>query len=208
MEQQETWEECLLLIEFTYNNSYHASLEMAPYEALYGRKCRTPLCWYESGEAILHAIDLVQRQNDQIKMIKEKMKISQDRQKSYYDNRRKLLEFQVGDHVFLRVSPITRVAYEIALSPNLSKLHRVFHVSQLRKYIPDPFHVIKLDPVQVRENISYEVFLVKIADRRVKQLMGKEISLVKMIWSTNDEGDATWELEDQMREAYPHLFLS
>ncbi|XP_027337267.1 uncharacterized protein LOC113850960 [Abrus precatorius] len=162
------------------------------------------------------------------------MKIAQDRQRSYYDKRRKPLEFQVSDHVFLKVSPVTGVgralkfkklspkfigpfevlskvgpvAYEITLPPNLSNLHPVFHVSQLRKYIPDPTHVIELDPVQVRENLSYDVQPVKIVDRRVKKLRGKEISLVKVIWNTSDERDATWEVENKMRKLYPDLFVT
>ena len=232
MEHQGAWDESLPLVEFTYNNSFHSSIGMAPYEALYGRKCRTPLCWYETGESLLLAPDLLQAQVDQIKMIREKIKAAQDRQKSYYDKRRKPLEFQVGDHVFLKVSPTTgvgralksrklspkfigpfeilkkigTVAYQLALPPNLSNLHSVFHVSQLRKYIADPSHVIELDPVQVRENLSYEVSPIKVVDQRIKQLRGKTISLVKVIWDANDEGNATWELEDKMKESYPYLF--
>ena len=167
-----------------------------------------------------------------MKLIREKIKASQDRQKSYYDQRRKPLEFQVGEHVFLKVSPVTGVgralkskkltpkflgpyqilrkigpmAYEIALPPNLSNLHPVFHVSQLRQYHPDPSHVVKADTVQVRDNLTYEAQPLKISDRRLKQLRGKEIALVKVQWGI-DEGEATWELEDKMRELYPDLFL-
>ncbi|XP_027348147.1 uncharacterized protein LOC113859623 [Abrus precatorius] len=140
-------------------------------------------------------------------MTREKIKISQDKQKSYCDGWRKPLEFQEGDHMFLKVSPTTgvgralkskklssnfigpfeilqkvgSVAYRISLPPSLSNMYPVFHVSQLRKYIPDLSHVIELDPIQVRENLSSNVFPVKIADHRVKQLRGKEISLVKVI---------------------------
>ncbi|XP_027337184.1 uncharacterized protein LOC113850858 [Abrus precatorius] len=161
------------------------------------------------------------------------MKAKQDRQKSYYNKRRKPLEFQVGDHVFLKVSPMTGVgralksrklspkfigpfevlskngpaAYQIALPLNLSHLHPVFHVSQLRQYVSDTSHVINIDPVQVREDLSYEVYPVRIADHRIKQLRGKEISLLKVIWNSSDEGDATWETESRMRELYPHLFM-
>ncbi|XP_027362443.1 uncharacterized protein LOC113870045 [Abrus precatorius] len=207
---------------------------MAPFEALYGRKCGTPLCWYETGETILYALDMVQKQHEQIKLIREKMKIAQDRQRSYYDKRRKPMKFQVIDHIFLKVSPVTGVgralkskklspkfigpfevlskigpvAYEIALAPNLSNLHPVFHVSQLRMYIPDPTHVIELDPVQVRENLSYDVQPVKIVDCRVKKLRGKEISLVKVIWNTSDEGDATCKVENKIRKLYPDLFVT
>ncbi|XP_027347964.1 uncharacterized protein LOC113859367 [Abrus precatorius] len=204
---------------------------MTPFEALYGRRCRTLLCWYETGEVTLCVSDMIQRQNEQIRMIRDKMKAAQDRQKSYYNRRRKPLEFQLGDHVFLKVSPITRVGralksqklspkfiglfevlsrigpatYRIVLPPNLSNLHLVFHVSQLRQYVSDPSHVIDLDPVQVREDLSYDVYPVRIADHCVKQLRDKDISLVKVIWSLSDEGDVTWETKSRMRELYPEV---
>ena len=81
----------------------------------------------------------------------------------------------------------------------------MFHVSQLRKYIPDPTHVLELDKVQVRENLTYDVTPIRISDRKMKQLRGKEIPLVKVMWS-NEEGEATWELESKMKELYPLLF--
>ena len=183
-------------------------------------------------EQILLTPDFVQKQNEEIKMIKEKMKASQDRQKSYYDRRRKSLEFLIGDYVFLKVSPTTgvrralksrklspkfigpfevlervgSVAYQIALPPKFSNLHPVFHVSQLRKYIHDPSHVIHLDPIEVQDNLTYDVVPLKIIDWRNKQLRGKTISLVKVVWSSTDDGDATWESEEQMKEKYPYLF--
>ena len=136
------------------------------------------------------------------------MKASQSRQKSYHDKRRKDLEFQAGDHVFLRVTPVTgvgralkskkltsrfigpyqiservgNVAYRVALPPNLSNLHDVFHVSQLRKYISDPSHVIHMDDVQVRDNLAVEAMPVRIADHEMKTLRSKEIALVKVVW--------------------------
>ncbi|RZB60619.1 Transposon Tf2-9 polyprotein [Glycine soja] len=109
IEQQGSWMECLPLIEFTYNNSYQASIGMAPFEALYGRKCKTPLCWYDDGEAVLLGPEMLQQITEQVKLIREKIKASQDRQKSYYDRRRKPLDFQEGEHVFLKVSPVTGV---------------------------------------------------------------------------------------------------
>jgi len=154
LEQSVSWVECLPLIEFTYNNNFHSSIGMTPFEALYGRRYRTPLCWYESGESALLGLDVMQETTEKVKMIQEKMKASQSRQKSYHHKRRKDIEFQVGDHVFLRVNPVTgvrralkcrkltprfvgsfeivekvgAVAYWIALPP-LSNLHDVFHVS-------------------------------------------------------------------------------
>ncbi|XP_027344923.1 uncharacterized protein LOC113857349 [Abrus precatorius] len=171
LEQQGTWEECLSLVEFTYNNSYHASIEMAPFKALYGRRCRTPLCWYEIKEATLCAPNMVQRQTEQIKMIKEKIKVS--------------LVTRVGIALkfieLLKVlSRIGLAVYQIALPLNLSNLHPVFHVLQLRQYVSDPSHEIDLDPVQVREDLSYDAYPVRIADHCVKQLRGKDISLVKV----------------------------
>jgi len=97
------------LIEFTYNNSFHSTIGMAPYEALYGRRCRTPLCWLEHGEALTLGPEVVQQTTEKVKLIQERMRTAQSRQKSYQDKRRKDLEFEVGDHVFLRVTPWTGV---------------------------------------------------------------------------------------------------
>ena len=110
LEQGGNWDNYLSLVVFTYNNSFHSSIGMAPFEALYGRRCRTPLCWYESGESVVIGSDIIQQMIEKIKMIQEKMRASQSRQKSYHDKRRKALEFQEGDHVFLRVTPITGVS--------------------------------------------------------------------------------------------------
>ncbi|MCI20463.1 hypothetical protein A2U01_0041625, partial [Trifolium medium] len=155
---------------------------MAPFEALYGRKCRTPLCWFESGESVMLEPEIVQQTTKKIKLIQEKMRASQSRQKSYADKKRKDVEFQEGDHVFLRVTSTTgigralkskkltstfigpyqilkrigKVAYRIALPPSLSNMHDVFHVSQLRKYVSDPSDVIESDDIQVKENLTVE----------------------------------------------------
>ena len=233
LEKGGAWDSYLPLIEFTYNNSYHSSIGMAPFEALYGRRCRTPLCWYESGESSVIGPEIVQQTTEKIKLIQEKMRASQSRQKSYHDKRRKNLEFSAGDHVFMRVTPMTgigralkskkltprfigpfqitervgEVAYRIALPPRLANLHDVFHVSQLRRYIPDPSHVIQIDDVQVRDNLTVEALPMRIEDREVKQLRGKEIALVKVAWGGPADGNITWELESQMKEAYPELFV-
>ena len=162
MEQRGSWDKYLPLIEFSYNNSFHASISMALYDALYGRKWQSPLCWYELGEASLLGPDLVRQTTEQVKKIRNKILTAQSQQKSYADKRRKPLEFQEGDHVFLKVTPtmgigralkvrklspqfkgpfqilkwIGLVVYQIALPPNLSNFHNVFYVSQLRQYNP------------------------------------------------------------------------
>ena len=101
----ENWDEQLALMEFAYNNSYHSSIGMAPYEGLYGRQCRTPLCWREVGKRRLIDPELVQLTAEKIDVIRERLKTAQNRQKSYADRRRKDLEFQVDDWVFLKLSP-------------------------------------------------------------------------------------------------------
>ncbi|KAI3691369.1 hypothetical protein L2E82_49718 [Cichorium intybus] len=166
------WDTHLPLIEFSYNNSYHTSIQCAPYEALYGRKCHSPLCWVEIGDRQLTRVDLIQETTDKIAIIRDKLKIARDRQKSYADNRRKPLEFQVGDKVLLKVSPwkglvrfgkkgklspryvgpfeimerIGPVAYKLQLPQELSAIHDTFHVSNLKKClaIHDTFHVSNL----------------------------------------------------------------
>ena len=201
------WNDVLPLVEFTYNNSYHSSIGMAPYEALYGRRCRTPLCWYQDGEAFVLGPEFLQQTTSKVKLIQDRMRATQSRQKSYADKRRRPLEFDEGDHVFLRVTPTTGIgrvlksrkltprfigpyqitrrigaaAYEIALPPHLSNLHNVFHVSQLRKYIASPDHVLESDEVQVREDLTMPVGPVRILDTQVKQLRGKELKTVKVL---------------------------
>jgi len=225
------WDEVLPLVEFTYNNNYHASIGMAPYKALYGKRCRTLLCWYQEGELVLLGPELLKQTSKKVSKIRDMMKASLSRQKSYVNQRRRPLEFSVGDHVFLKVTPTTSVgrairsrklspkfigsyqvlkrigpvAYEIALPPQLANLHIVFHVSQLRKYVPDASHVLEMEELQIREDLTVDVQPVGIKDHQMKQLKGRTISLVKVMWNRRT-GDSTWKLEEDMRQSYPHLF--
>ncbi len=109
LEFEGNWEKYLPLIEFAYNNSYQSSIKMAPYEALYGRKCRTPLYWTELSEKKIHGVDLIQETKEKARLIRDSLKAASDRQKSYADLKRKEIEFQVGDKVFLKVSPWKKV---------------------------------------------------------------------------------------------------
>ena len=219
------------MVEFTYNNSFHTNIGMTPYEALYGRRCRTSLCWYQDGESVVVGPKLLRQTTEKVKLIQERMKASQSRQKSYADQRRRPLEFEPGDHVFLRITPTTGVgrairqkklsprfigpyqilrrigpvAYEIALPPPLANLHSVFHVSQLRKYVPDPSHVLEIEDLQIRGDLTVEVQPVGLGDIQLMQLKGKSIRLVQVIWDKRT-GDSTWELEENVRKSYPHLF--
>ena len=161
--------EYLPLAEFTYNNSYHSSIEMSPYKALYGKQCRTPLCWNETGERKLLGPEMVQTTVDKVSIIRARLKAAQDKQKSYADKQWKDLEFEVEDSLFLKLSPwkgvvrfgkrgklspryigpfeiverIGPVAYRLDLPEELSRVHNVFHFSMLRKYIPDSSHVLE-----------------------------------------------------------------
>ena len=111
MEFQVSWENHLPLIEFAYNNSFHSSIQMAPYEALYGRKCRSPLCWDEVGKSKLFGPEIIQEMKDQVQFIRKKMAEAQSRQKSYADTRRRDLSFEEGDWVYLKVSPTKGVKH-------------------------------------------------------------------------------------------------
>jgi len=106
LEFQGKWEYDLPLVEFSYNNSYQSTIRMAPFEALYERKCRTPLCWSDLAEALILGLEMSQETVETIRRIREHIKVGQSRQKSYADKRRRPLEFQVGGKVFLKVSPI------------------------------------------------------------------------------------------------------
>ncbi|KAL0551689.1 hypothetical protein IC582_010778 [Cucumis melo] len=227
-----SWDSHLHLMEFAYNNSYQATIGMAPFEALYGKCCRSPVCWGEVGEQRLMGPELVQSTNEAIQKIRSRMHTAQSRQKSYADVRRKDLEFEIGDKVFLNVAPmkgvlrferrgklsprfvgpfeilerIGPVAYRLALPPSLSTVHDVFHVSMLRKYVPDPSHVVDYEPLEIDENLSYVEKPVEVLAREVKTLRNKEIPLVKVLWRNHRVEEATWEREDDMRSRYPELF--
>ncbi|KAG8501142.1 hypothetical protein CXB51_003224 [Gossypium anomalum] len=232
LEFQGSWERYLPLVEFAYNNSYQTSLKMAPYEALYGRKCRTPLYWTELKENQIYGVDLIKETKEKVKVIRDCLKAASDRQKSYADLKRKDIEFQVCDKVFLKVSPwkkvlrfgrkgklsprfigpyeviekVGPVAYRLALPPELEKIHDVFHVSMLRRYRSDPSHVVSLTEIELQPDMTYEEEPIKILAREVKQLRNKNVALVKVLWQRHGIEEATWESEETMRNQYPHLF--
>nr|XP_027186178.1 uncharacterized protein LOC113784237 [Cicer arietinum] len=119
---------------------------------------------------------------------------------------RKLTHRFIGPYQILK--RVGNVAYQIALPPSLTNLHSVFHVSQLRKYIFDPSHVIESDKVQIKENLTFETLPLRIEDQKTKELRGKTISLVKVVWGGATGESATWEVESQVHDSYPELFLS
>ncbi|XP_075091874.1 uncharacterized protein LOC142172021 [Nicotiana tabacum] len=194
------WDKHLVLIEFAYNNSYQTSIGMLPYESLYGKKCRTPLCWSEVGERKIIGLEIVQHTEDKVKIIKDRLKIASDRQKSYADLKRREIEHQVGDK---RIGP---VAYKLALPHELDKIHNVFHISMLRRYRSDPSHVLPIESIEVNPDLTYEEEPIQILAHEFKELRNKRIPLVKVLWRNHSGKEATWEREEDMQLQYLHLF--
>ncbi|XP_073064116.1 uncharacterized protein [Primulina eburnea] len=189
--REEGQESSILLVEFVYNNSYQNSIQMAPFEALYGRRCRSLLYWDNVDQAIVSGHEMIQEMEHKVKLIQQRLKASQDRQTAYANKIRRPLEFQQGNRVFLKVSPfcgtvrfgmkgklapryvgmyeilqwIGTLAYQLALPPSLSDIHDVFHVSLFRKYEPNSSHVLDIYEVQLDPDVSYIERPVCILDR-------------------------------------------
>ncbi|GJS80061.1 putative reverse transcriptase domain-containing protein [Tanacetum coccineum] len=191
MQEEEVGMFHLPLVEFSYNNSYHFSVRCAPFEALYGRKCRSPIMWAEVGEGLLIGPELVQETTEKISQIKDRLKATRDRQKSYADKRRKPQEFSVGDYVLLKVSPwkgvvrfgkkgklaprfvgpfeiikkVGLVAYRLDLPKELNGVHDTFYVSNLKKYLADPTLQVPLDEIQIDAKLNFVEEPVEILER-------------------------------------------
>ncbi|MDF3578201.1 hypothetical protein, partial [Enterobacter hormaechei] len=215
----------------------------APYEALYGRPCRSPTCWGEVGERSFWKSEfekkhpklgpeIIRETSEKIEIIRERLQAAQDRQKYYADKGRRPMEYNVGDEVLLKISPVRSlvrhkkkgklspryvgpfpitakigtVAYRLKLPTELAGIHNVFHVSMLKKYVCDPSHIIDHSDLKVDKSAKYVEKPFKILDREVKMIRTKEIPLVKVQWNQHDEGEASWELESEVRKNYPYLF--
>ena len=224
-----SWGMYIPLMEFSYNNSYQSSISMAPYEALYGRKCRTPVCWTDLNEHKVIGPDIVKETKEKVRIIQQRLKTARDRQKSYADMKRKDIEYEVGYKVFFKVSSwrkifwfgkkgklspsfirpyeilerIGLVAYRLALPSELAKLHNVFHVSMLRKYRYDESHILPIQDVQVQSDFTYDEEPKAILALEVKQFRNKQVPLVKVLWQHHGMKEATWEPESIMRAQYP-----
>ncbi|XP_073291016.1 uncharacterized protein [Primulina huaijiensis] len=180
----------------------------------------------------LHGPELVQQTADVIALIRNRMKMAQSRQKIYANIRRRLLEFEFGDHVFVKIAPLKGImrfgrkgklsprfigpfeildwigerAYRLALPPNLDRVHNVFHVSMLKKYISNPSHVLRHEPLDLMPNLTYQEVPIQILDRKVKVLRKKEIGIIKILWRNQLVEEATWEPEEEMKQRYLELF--
>ena len=220
-----SWDTHLPLVEFSYNNSYHSTIGMAPYKASYGRKCHTPLYWREKGEKVLAGPEL-------IRIIRERIKAAQDRQKSYTDRGKRPVEFSVGDMVMLKVSPwrgmfrfrkegklrpqfigpfkvlerIGKQAYRLELPEELMGIHDVFHVGYLRKCLGKHEETVPLSEVKVNEKLKYIEEPESILNEKTVNLRNKEVDLVLVKWKHHRGLNWTWERKDEMKAKYPSLF--
>ncbi|GKA82901.1 putative reverse transcriptase domain-containing protein [Tanacetum coccineum] len=175
------WVNHLPLVELSYNNSYHASIKAAPFEALYGQKCHSPVCWAEVGEVQLTGPEIVQETTEKIIQIK-------------YVGPYKVLE-KVGS-----------VAYKLELPEELSQVHNTFHVSNLKKCHADEPLAVSLDGLHFDDKLQFVKEPVEIMDREVKRLKRSRIPLVKVRWNSRRGLEFTWERKDQYRKKYLHLF--
>jgi hypothetical protein len=217
------WDNHLPLAEFSYNNSYQKSIKMSPFEALYGRPCRTPLSWSESGERVIFGPDIVTEAEEKVKQIQANILTAQSRQKSCYtDKRRSPLQFEVGDHVYLRVSPMKGVrrfgikgklapcyigpypildkygptSYQVELLTKLSGVHNVFHVSQLKRCLKLPTDVVIKDTIPLEPDLTYKAYPIKILDQQDRVTRNKTTRFYKIQWNEHSEDEAMWERED------------
>jgi hypothetical protein len=217
------WDNHLPLAEFSYNNSYQKSIKMSPFEALYGRPCRTPLSWSESGERVIFGPDIVTEAEEKVKQIQANILTAQSRQKSCYtDKRRSPLQFKVGDHVYLRVSPMKGVrhfgikgklapcyigpypildkygptSYQVELLTKLSGVHNVFHVSQLKRCLKPPTDVVIKDTIPLEPDLTYKAYPIKILDQQDRVTRNKTTRFYKIQWNEHSEDEAMWERED------------
>ncbi|GJZ67037.1 putative reverse transcriptase domain-containing protein, partial [Tanacetum coccineum] len=175
------WVNHFPLVEFSYNNSYHASIKAAPFKALYGQKCHSPVCWAEVGQVQLTGPELVQETTEKIIQIKQRMQVACDRQKCYVDLSLELLE-------------------------ELSRVHNIFHVSNLKKCYADEPLAVPLDGLHFDDKLQFIEEPVEIMDREVKWLKRSRILIIKVRWNSRRGPEFTWEREDQFRKKYPHLF--
>nr|GFB77736.1 putative reverse transcriptase domain-containing protein [Tanacetum cinerariifolium] len=185
------WEKHLPLVKFSYNNSYHASIKAAPFESLYGQKCRSPICWAEVGDTQLTGPEIIHEITEKIVKIRQHLQATRDRQRSYASVRRKPLEFQTGDRVMLKISPrkgiirfrkrgklnpryigpfkilnrIGPVAYKLELPEELSNVHNTFYVSNLKKFLSDECLIIPMKELKLDDKLNFVEEPIEIMDR-------------------------------------------
>jgi hypothetical protein len=225
------WEDYLQLVEFAYNNGYQTSAKISPFEVLYGRKCTTLISWDNPADRLMVGPEMLQEMENMVRKVQQNLKEAQNRQKSYANQKRRNLKFQVGYHVYLKVKArksslklgncaklaprfcgpfeilarIGPVAYQLALPANL-RIHNVFHISLWKKYVHDPTHMIDWNLVQVEPKGEFQVEPLQILDPREIALRNRVITQVKVQWKHLSPKEATWELEGDLQKYHPIMF--
>nr|GEX37155.1 putative reverse transcriptase domain, ribonuclease H-like domain, aspartic peptidase domain protein [Tanacetum cinerariifolium] len=195
------WEKHLTLVEFSYNNSYHASIKASPFEALYGRKCGSPVCWAEVGDTQLTGPEIIHETTEKIVQIRQHLQAARDQKRSYANIRRKPLEFQAGDRVMLKILPrkgiirfgkrgqlnprIGPVAYKLELPEELSNVHNTFHVSNLKKCLSGESFIIPMKELKLDDKLNFVEEPIEIMDREIKQLRQSRIPIIKRVRTDN-----------------------
>nr|GFA56655.1 putative reverse transcriptase domain-containing protein [Tanacetum cinerariifolium] len=197
------WVNHLPLVEFSYNNSYHASIKAAPFEALYGRKCRSPVCWAEVREAQLTGPEIFQETTEKIVQIKQRLKLHAiaKRVMPMKLNPRYIGPFKV-------LAKVGTVAYRLELPQQLIRVHSTFHVSNLKKCLSDEPLAIPLDELHIDDKLRFIEEPVEIIDREIKRLRQIRILIIKVRWNSKRGPEFTWEREDQFKQKYPNLFTN
>ncbi|GJZ37834.1 hypothetical protein Tco_0584025 [Tanacetum coccineum] len=224
-----TLEDIMRSCVIDFGGSYHLSILCAPFEVLYGKKCRSPVLWAEIRESSLTGLELVKEMIDKVVLVKEKPKIERDRQKSYVDYRRKPLEFEVGDCVLLKLTPwkgvvrfrkkgklapryvgpfeilkrIGLVAYRLRLPKELNSVHDTFHVLNIKKCLADANLHVSLNEIKIDKTLCSVKEPIEIIDREVNRLKRSIIPLVKVRWNSKHGPEFTWECEVYMKSKYP-----
>ncbi|GJU92762.1 putative reverse transcriptase domain-containing protein [Tanacetum coccineum] len=204
------WEKHLPLVEFSYNNSYHASIKATPFEALYGRKCRSPICWTKVGDVQLTGPEIVHETTKKIVQICQRLQAARDWQRSYTNgvirfgkqgklNPQYIEPFKILERIGL-------VEYKLKLPEKLSNVHNIFHVSNLKKCLSDESLVIPIKELHLDDKLNFVEEPEEIMDREVKQLKQSRIPIIKVRCNSKRGPEFTWEREDQIHAKYPHLF--
>src|SRR3954467_384897 len=233
------WKTCSELVlshsERTGRNLFHlpsllittvqSSMNMAPFEFLYGQRCRTPLNWSKTGERQFFGPDMIKEAEDQVRIVRDQLKAAQSRQKSYYDRHHRQESYNLDEKAYLRVTPLKgtqrfgikgklapryigpfrilakrgEVAYQLELPLHLSLVHDVFHVSQLRHCFKDPIHEVDHETLDLQDDLSYREHPVRILDSAERVTRRQKIQFLKVQWPHHSEKEATWEREDHLR---------
>jgi hypothetical protein len=207
---------------------------MAPFEVLYGRRCHTPLNWIEPRKKVIFGPDIVKEAKSIVYRIQENLKAAKSRQETYANKRRRPLEFEVGNHVYLRVSPMKGVKrfgvkeklapryigplpnlekcgtmdYKLDLPPSLARVHDIFHISQLKKCLKAHADVVLPEVTPLKADLTYPEHPIKILDQKDRVTRRKTIKFFKIQWSNHFEEEATWESKDFLRSRHPDFELT